>query len=139
MKPANETKTDRFVRVVEARVNKIIKMIRLIGNCSNTANYEYTTENIDQIFDTLHEELNKTKKRFMLVKSGKSRFSLSDEPEAQYSYSVSGNNTLYIWENDAIMAELSGVTEKQAESLFKEVVYEMRSIDLDEIEPKGES
>ncbi len=138
MKPANETKSDKFVRVVEARVNKIIKMIRLIGNCSNTANYEYTTENIDQIFDTLHEELDKTKKRFMLVKSGKSRFSLSDEPEAQYSYSMKGN-TLCVFENNAIMAEISNVSEKNAESMFKEIIFEMRNIDLDENEPKGES
>ncbi len=138
MKPANETKSDKFVRVVEARVNKIIKMIRLIGNCSNTANYEYTTENIDQIFDTLHEELDKTKKRFMLVKSGKARFSLSDEPEAQYSYSMKGN-TLCVFENNAIMAEIGNVSEKNAESMFKEIIFEMRNIDLDENEPKGES
>ena len=138
MKPANETKSDRFVRVVEARVNKIIKMIRLIGNCSNTAIYEYTTENIDQIFDTLHEELDKTKKRFMLVKSGKARYSLSDEPEAQYSYSLKGN-TLCFFENNAIMAEISNVSEKNAKSMFKEIVFEMRNIDLDENEPKGES
>lgn len=32
----NESKTDRFRRVAEARVNKIIKMIRLLGNCSGT-------------------------------------------------------------------------------------------------------
>ena len=138
MKPANETKAEKFVRVVEARVNKIIKMIRLIGNCSNTANYEYTTENIDQIFDTLHEELDKTKKRFMLVKSGKARFSLSDEPEAQYSYSLKGN-TLCVFENNAIMAEVSNVSEKNAESMFKEIVFEMRAIDLDKNELEGES
>ncbi len=138
MKPANETKADRFVRIIEARVNKIIKMIRLIGNCSNTANYEYTTENIDQIFDTLHEELDKTKKRFMLVKSGKARFSLSDETEAQYSYSLKGN-TLCVFENNAIMAEVSNVSEKNAESMFKEIVFEMRAIDLDKNESEGES
>ena len=38
----NESKTDRFRRVAEARVNKIIKMIRLLGNCSGTGVYEYT-------------------------------------------------------------------------------------------------
>ena len=31
-----ESKIDRFRRVAEARVNKIIKMIRLLGNCSGT-------------------------------------------------------------------------------------------------------
>ena len=35
-----ESKIDRFRRVAEARVNKIIKMIRLLGNCSETGVYE---------------------------------------------------------------------------------------------------
>lgn len=34
-----ESKADRFRRVAEARVNKIIKVIRLLGNCSGTSVY----------------------------------------------------------------------------------------------------
>ena len=37
-----EPKADRFRRVAEARANKIIKMTRLLGNCSGTGVYEYT-------------------------------------------------------------------------------------------------
>ena len=37
-----ETKNDRFVRIAEARTNKIIDMIRLLGNCSNKASYDYS-------------------------------------------------------------------------------------------------
>lgn len=37
-----ETKRERFVRLAEARTNKIIDMMKLLGNCSSTANYEYT-------------------------------------------------------------------------------------------------
>ena len=37
-----ESKIDRFRRVAEARANKIIKMIRLLGNCSETGVYAYT-------------------------------------------------------------------------------------------------
>ena len=32
-----ESKSARFCRLAEARVNKIIKMIRLLGNCSGKA------------------------------------------------------------------------------------------------------
>ncbi|MDQ0204127.1 hypothetical protein J2S01_001849 [Pectinatus haikarae] len=39
---ALEIKYERFVRIVEARTNKIIDMIQLLGNCSNAATYEYT-------------------------------------------------------------------------------------------------
>lgn len=37
-----ESRPDRFRRVAEARVNKIIKMVRLLGNCSNLAVYAFT-------------------------------------------------------------------------------------------------
>lgn len=32
-----ESKSDRFIRLADARVNKIIKLIRLLGNCSRKA------------------------------------------------------------------------------------------------------
>lgn len=67
-----ESKPDRFRRVAEARVNKIIKMVRLLGNCSNPAVYDYTAEQVQQIFSTLQEELNKAQKRF--VQSHRKRF-----------------------------------------------------------------
>lgn len=38
----NETKRDKFVRLAEARTNKIIDMVQLLGNCSNTSQYEYS-------------------------------------------------------------------------------------------------
>ena len=36
-----ETKSERFRRVAEARVNKIIRMLRLLGNCAATSVYAY--------------------------------------------------------------------------------------------------
>ena len=45
-----EAKSERFVRLAEARVNKIIKMVRLLGNLSWSSNYEYTTDQVAQIF-----------------------------------------------------------------------------------------
>ena len=32
-----ETKREKFVRLVEARTNNIIDMLRLLGNCVNNA------------------------------------------------------------------------------------------------------
>ena len=46
-----ESKYNKFIRVAEARTNKIIDMIRLLGNCSNTAVYEYTDGDIKKIFE----------------------------------------------------------------------------------------
>ena len=76
----SESKPDRFRRVAEARVNKIIKMVKLLGNCSNPAVYAYTREQVQQIFATLKDELDRAQKRY--VQSYKHQFSLSDEQYA---------------------------------------------------------
>ena len=39
-----ETKKERFDRISEARKIKILDGIRLLENCSNKSNYEYTND-----------------------------------------------------------------------------------------------
>ena len=77
-----ESKEDRFRRVVEARVNKLIKMLRLLGNCSGIA-YAYTPEQVEQMFTTLQTELDRAHKRYLHAGRKKKRFSLSDDSEPQ--------------------------------------------------------
>lgn len=73
-----ESKADRFVRVAEARVNKLIKMIRLLGNCSNRVTYDYRAEQVEQVFIALTSELNTARSRFSYDgKFNRKRFSLS--------------------------------------------------------------
>lgn len=74
-----ETKSERFVRIVEARVGKLIKMLRLLGNCAHLGNYEYTGEQVTKIFSTLQDELDKARRRFLCASKEKKRFSLSDD------------------------------------------------------------
>lgn len=64
MKPAKETKEERFVRLAEARVNKILSMMRLLGNLSGI-NYSYTMEQVERIFTRLQLDLVETKMRFL--------------------------------------------------------------------------
>ena len=59
-----ETKRERFIRIAEARTNKILEMMRLLGNCSSTNNYEYTEDDIKKIFGALERELKNTKSKF---------------------------------------------------------------------------
>lgn len=59
-----ETKNDRFVRIAEARTNKIIDMIRLLGNCSNKASYDYSKEDVRKIFTAIENELKVAKAKF---------------------------------------------------------------------------
>jgi hypothetical protein len=72
-----ETKREKFVRIVEARTNKIIDMIQLLGNCSNASAYEYTSGDIDKIFSAIENELKEARKKFNKIESKKStRFTL---------------------------------------------------------------
>lgn len=73
---ATETKRERFVRLSEARTNKILEMMRLLGNCSSKANYEYTDDDIKQIFSALEKELKNTKNRFLGLDTKEERFTL---------------------------------------------------------------
>ena len=69
-----ESKSARFCRLAEARVNKIIKMIRLLGNCSGKAVYQYDSEQVEEIFAAIQFELDAARRRFYTEKR---RFSLS--------------------------------------------------------------
>lgn len=67
----NESKKEKFIRLAEARTNKILNMLRLLGNCSNKNNYEYTEQDIQKIFNTLERELKNTKAKFNIREENK--------------------------------------------------------------------
>ncbi len=71
-----ENKRDRFVRLAEARTNKTIDMIRLLGNCANKSNYDYTEADVQKIFSTIEKELKSAKMKFSLNESDDDRFKL---------------------------------------------------------------
>lgn len=72
-----ETKRDKFVRIAEARTNKIINMIQLLGNCSNQNLYDYSQKDVNKIFNTIQTELDEAKKRYNKQDSQKgSKFTL---------------------------------------------------------------
>lgn len=71
------TKREKFVRIAEARTNKIINMIQLLGNCSNQSLYEYSQKDVNKIFNTIQTELDEAKKRYSKQDSQKgSKFTL---------------------------------------------------------------
>lgn len=59
-----ETSRQKFVRLAEARVNSLIKTVRLLGNLSNKSNYSYTQKDVDQMFRSIEKELKDAKARF---------------------------------------------------------------------------
>lgn len=69
------TKQDNFIRLAEARTNKILDMLDLLGNLSNTSHYEYSEEQVENMFDAIQTELDEQKKRFT-SKQSKRKFRL---------------------------------------------------------------
>ena len=59
-----ETKREKFVRIAEARTNKIINMIQLLGNCSNRNMYEYSQKDVNKIFNSIQQELDDARTRY---------------------------------------------------------------------------
>lgn len=57
-------KQENFKRLAESRTNKVIDMLQLIGNLSNTSNYEYTSEDVTKIFDAILLEVERQQKKF---------------------------------------------------------------------------
>ena len=73
-----ETKREKFVRLAEARTNKIIDMLQLLGNCSNASAYDYTQQDVEKIFSAIENEVREAKKKFNRIESKKgSRFTLN--------------------------------------------------------------
>ena len=77
-KKAEESKHEKFVRLAEARTNKIINTLQLLGNCSNTSVYEYTQAEVEEIFQAIEQELHETRKKYTKAEPEKPpKFTLS--------------------------------------------------------------
>lgn len=56
-----------FVRLAEARTNKILKGLDLLGNLSNKSNYSYTDEDLKKIFKAINEKVSDITARFKVT------------------------------------------------------------------------
>ena len=68
-----DNKKENFRKIAENRTNKIIDMIALLGNLSNSSYYEYTDAQINAIFDAIQEELDRQREKFKPKKDGKKK------------------------------------------------------------------
>ena len=72
-----ESKREKFVRIAEARTNKILNMVDLLGNCSNPSIYEYSQSDVNQIFSAIENAVKDAKKKFSAQDTEKTtKFSL---------------------------------------------------------------
>lgn len=68
----------KFKKIAVNRTNKIIDMIRLLGNCSNKHAYEYDRKDVKQIFDAIDTVLRETKAKFQGQEKTSERFELKE-------------------------------------------------------------
>ncbi len=59
-----ESKHDRFVRIAQKRTNQVMYRIRVLSNLGNRYNYDYSTEEVEQIFRAIEAELALARAKF---------------------------------------------------------------------------
>jgi hypothetical protein len=72
---SDETNRERFVRIGERRTQQVLEKLRILGNCSNKAIYEYTEDDIEKIFRAILRQLDITRAQFE-DRSNRSKFKL---------------------------------------------------------------
>lgn len=79
----NKTKEKHlnFVRIASARTEKVIQRIEQLERCANRANYEYSAEEVAEIFGAIEETLSHCRKAFESpAKVRRKAFCLSGAP-----------------------------------------------------------
>ena len=71
-----ETNRERFVRIAERRVNKILDDLDSLGKCSSRKNYEYSDEDVRKIFRVIERKIRETKSSFRESSKNRNRFKL---------------------------------------------------------------
>ncbi|MBM3205710.1 hypothetical protein FJZ41_02590 [Candidatus Shapirobacteria bacterium] len=59
-----ETRRDKFKRLATNRTKVVLNALRLLGNLSNRANYDYSDEDLAKIFRAIEEQLRIVKAKF---------------------------------------------------------------------------
>jgi hypothetical protein len=73
---SNNIKRERFIRIVESRVNKILYNLDNLGKCSNKRNYEYSEEDVRRIFREIERKVKETRLNFQDGARNKGKFRL---------------------------------------------------------------
>jgi len=64
VKRPNETPKERFKRLATKRTNEVLRKLKVLGNCANKQVYEYTKEDINKIFSTIHQKVKEIEGKF---------------------------------------------------------------------------
>lgn len=61
---------DRFKRLATLRTNAVLTRLKVLGNCANRHNYEYTEDEVNKIFSEIDRKLKEVKSKFQFSREG---------------------------------------------------------------------
>jgi hypothetical protein len=70
----NDRKSN-FKRLAEARTNEVLRRLKILGNCANRSNYDYTEAEVDKIFGEIEKKVKEMKSKFTFI-DGEEKFKL---------------------------------------------------------------
>lgn len=60
-----EDRNQRFKRLAIKRTNAVLEKLRLLGNLSSKANYDYSEEEVNKIFSAIEGQVRVVKTKFL--------------------------------------------------------------------------
>ena len=72
-----ETKNEKFMRLAEYRVNKLMTAIASLDKLHNRSSYDYSEEQVNMMFSTIEEQLAQAKSHFQAGKVKEAKFSFN--------------------------------------------------------------
>ena len=60
----NINNRERFIRIAERRINRIMDALEKLSDCSNQRNYDYSNTDIKKIFEKIEKKLKETRLKF---------------------------------------------------------------------------
>lgn len=75
---SEKVKRERFVRIAEIRVNKLLDCFDSLGKCANIKNYKYTDEDTKKIFAELDKKFKEIRLLFQSSDEKRKRFRIAE-------------------------------------------------------------
>ena len=75
----SQAKRERFIRIGERRVNRILDDLDSLGKCANKKNYEYDNKDVRTIFQAVDKKIKEIKVLYQNLNEKKKSFTLKDK------------------------------------------------------------
>ena len=75
----SQERRERFIRIAERRVNRILDNFDSLGKCANKKNYEYNDEDVRSVFQAIEKKIKVIKALYQNSNKEKKSFTLKDK------------------------------------------------------------